>query len=329
MMAKKSCESAVTIDANEADTHICLGLIDNGTGQYADAAEQYRLALRLEPANDNAIRGLASAYQHLGKSAEAEETYKSAIATRPSYWLGYNELGGLYMTMGRYQEAAEMFTQATKRAPDSFRGYSNLGGAYVALNRYSEAVGELRHSIDIRPTYAAYSNLGTALFMLRQYAGAAESYRAALALSDKDYVVWGNLAYAYRYVGRQEDAKSAFEKAIALALVGLEVNALDAVIHADLSTYYAATGNRGDALMHLKKALEESKYQDPELIFDAALVYHDFGDRDHTMEWLGKALAAGYSPTVALNSPPLDDLHQDPQFQSIIAKAGPSRQNLP
>ena len=319
--AKGACESAVSFGENDADAHTCLGLIDAGTGKYDDAIQQYQFALRLEPANDSAIRGLASAFQAAGRTADAEKTYKNAIAARPNYWLGYNELGKLYMAMGRYEESAEMFTQVTTIAPDSFRGYSNLGGAYLALGRNTDAVTALRRSIEVRPTYAAYSNLGTALFLLRQYVKAADSYKAALALNDKDYVVWGNLADAWHYAGRQAEEKIPFGKAISLALARLEVNPIDPPVHADLAMYYATLGKRDRALTHLQKALQGSKHQDPELIFDAAVVYHDCGERDQAIEWVGKALAAGYSPTEALNAPPLEDLHSDPRFQSFVKAA--------
>ena len=64
--------------------------------------------LDLEPTDDDAVRGLGSAYVNLGKMAEAEETYKRAIAIRPNYWREYNALGALYMSEGRYSEAAGM-----------------------------------------------------------------------------------------------------------------------------------------------------------------------------------------------------------------------------
>ena len=318
--ALNSCEKSVVLDAQHAGPHVCLGLVYNGTGKYEEASKQYQMAVDLEPTNDDAIRGLASAYRSLGKISDAEKTYKSAIAARPSYWLGYNALGSLYMGVGRYREAAEMFTRVTTLAPDSFRGYSNLGGAYVLLDQYTDAVAIFNRSIEIRPTYAAYSNLATAYFRLRQYTNAADSYRKALAINDQDYLVWGNLGSAYYYSGKRSESRGAYEKAISLAKLQLDINPRDGSVMGDLATYYSMLERRGEAFTYVEKALQQSGYNDPDLLFDVAMVHNQFGQTKEAIDWLAKTLAAGYSPSTVLNAPALDNLHSNPQFQSLFTK---------
>jgi Tfp pilus assembly protein PilF len=78
--AQAACEKAITIDASQADSHVCLGMVNEGTGKYDDAVTQYRRAVELEPTSDDAIRGLASAYARLGKSDEAERHCKRSMS---------------------------------------------------------------------------------------------------------------------------------------------------------------------------------------------------------------------------------------------------------
>jgi serine/threonine protein kinase/tetratricopeptide (TPR) repeat protein len=189
--AQDACEKAITMDTSKAESHICLGMVHEGTGKYDDAVSQYRRAVELEPTSDDAIRGLASAYARLGKTGEAEKTLQVAINVRPQYWKNYNSLGGLYISEGRYEEAAKMFSQVIALAPDSFRGYSNLGATFIRLDRYPEAIKLLQNSIAIRPTEDAFSNLGTAFYSLRQFDEAGKSYCEATKLNDKKYVIWG------------------------------------------------------------------------------------------------------------------------------------------
>lgn len=320
--AQTACAQALALDGNLAEGHGCLGLVYNGTGRYENAVVEYRRAVYFEPTNDDAIRGLAAAYANLGRMGDAESTYMAAIATRPNYWGGYNALGGLYMSEGRYLEAAEIFSRVTALAPDSFRGYSNLGGAYVLLGKYTEAITALEQSIAIRGTVDAYSNLATAYFNLRRYDDAASNYMRAAALDDRNYVVWGNLADAYYYSGRRHaEAIEMYKKALLLAKARLAVNPRETSVLGDIASYYAVLGNRDQALDYLNKAFEQSGNKDPDLLFQAAMVHNQFGETDATLEWLSKALSAGFSATTIADAPALEGLHSNAQFRKMLQRA--------
>src|ERR1700678_1371258 len=130
--------------------------------------------------------------------------------------------------------------------------YSNLGGTYVQLGRYAEAQTNLERSISIRPTDDAYSNLGTALYNQDLFDEAAANYRESLKLNDQDYATWGNLADAYYYSkANRSQSPEAYEKAISLAKVRLEVDPKDTFALADVSTYYAALNKRDEAFNYL------------------------------------------------------------------------------
>jgi serine/threonine-protein kinase len=117
----------------------CLGTVYNGTGKYEEAASEFQHVLQTDRTNDDAYRGLAFAYEHLGKMTEAEDTYRRAISARPEYWAGYSWLGAFFYRGARYDEASLMFAQVIKLAPDNARGYSNLCGAYIMAELYLRA----------------------------------------------------------------------------------------------------------------------------------------------------------------------------------------------
>jgi serine/threonine-protein kinase len=317
--AQRSCEKSVSLDSNSASAHVCLGIVYEGTGKYEEAVREYQLAIAAESANDDAIRGLASAYQRLGKMDEAEATYRAAISARPNYWENYNALGGFYFARGKYPQAAEMFTRVTDLAPDSFRGYSNLGAARLQLGRDDDAIKALMRSLEIRPTYSAFSNLATAHFRLRQYDDAAYNYSQALALDDKDYLVWGNLGDSYYYsIINRSKAASAYERAISTATKNLEVNPRDASVHGDLAGYYSMTGKRDEALRQLRDSLVLSEEQDPTLLYQAALVYNQLGETNMSINYLAKAIVAGYSVSNISNAQALNNLHANPRYQALL-----------
>jgi len=318
--ASKACEKAVAMDAGQADSHNCLAMVYNGTGRYEEAAKEFRRAVEIEPTNDEAINGLASAYAKLEKTEEAERAFQAAIALRPQYWRNYNSLGALYVSEGRYEDAARMFAEVVSLSPDSFRGYSNLGATYIRLGRYQDAVSALQNSLKIRPTEDAFSNLGTAFFALRKFEEAAQTYAQATKLDRRDYVVWGNLGDAYYYSGKRNDAMAAYQQASTLASDRLRVNPRDASVWSDLSGYAAMLGRKQEAYAHLIQALRLSEEKDPDVLFEAAMVHNQFGETSAALHWLRKARTAGFSPATMADAPALDNLHSDPEFQSILGR---------
>ena len=91
--AQAGCEDAVKLGNAGAAGHVCLGLIDDGTGHSPEAAAEFQLALGLEPTNEDAAIGLALAYEHEGKITEAEKAYQQAIQSHPNSRFSYNSFG--------------------------------------------------------------------------------------------------------------------------------------------------------------------------------------------------------------------------------------------
>lgn len=296
---------------------MCLGLLDNGTGQYEKAAEQFQQAVELESTNDRAYRSLADAYQHLNLPDKAEETYKRAIAVRPQYWRGYALLGVFYLNQADYEKATAVFRRAADLDPENYVAFNSLGGSLLYQGKDDEAVQAFEKSIALRPSRDAYSNVAVAQFRLRRYKDSAASFNEALKLDDTNYQTWGNLGDAYYYGGETSAAATAYKKAIPMAEQQLRVNPRDAGVLGDLASYYSMLGERKQALSYLDRSLEAGR-GDKELLFNAAVVYNQLHETGSALEWLGKALAAGYSRAVVATAGPLDNLHENPRYQALM-----------
>jgi eukaryotic-like serine/threonine-protein kinase len=315
--AKYACQRALELNGNGPEGHICFGSVLNGTGQYELALEQFQAAIRLDPTDENPYLGLATAYKKLARTQEAESTYKRAIELRPNYPLGYNRLGEFQMAQGQYQDAAEMFKQVIALAPDNFAGYSNLGNAYLLQNRYSDAVPMLERAITIRRTAETLSNLGTAYFSLRRFPDAAKIYEEAVQQDEHNYEVWGNLADAYYWSpGLRHNAPDAYEKASSLAFAALAINPRDVNALGYVAEYQAMLGRRTEAMTFLDRCLRLNP-QDPNLLFNAALIYNQFGEEEATLNWLQKAIAAGLPKSALLDTPNFDSLHGNSRFMQL------------
>ena len=314
--AQQACAKAIELGNAGAEGHICLGTLENATGQSEKAAEQFQQAVQLDPVNDQAYWHLAEAYQNLNQLDKAEEALQRRIRVRPGYWRGYSALGVFYISQAEYDKAQAMFEKAASLKPNNYRDYSNLGAALLYEGKDEEATRAFEKSIAIRPSHMAYDNLGVAYLRLRKFDQAARSTQEGVKLEDSDYEAWGNLGDAYYYGGNHEEAVQAYQKAISLAEQKLKIDPQDTDVLSDLATYWAMLGDRAHALNYLDGSLVNKK--DKQLLFQAALVYNQLHETGTALEWLSKALAAGYSKSVVSKTPNLDNLHDNPRYQALM-----------
>lgn len=316
--SQDACQMGGHLDDQLPAAHTCLGTLFARVGNYAEAVNEFAQVLESEPTNDGAYRGLASAYEHVGRLQEAENTYKRAIALRPNYWATYNWLGVFYYNRARFQEASDMFRQAVALAPDSVRGYYNLAASSMEEARYDDAIKASERSIAIQPSAYGYTNLGSAYFFLKRYEDAVRAFEQAVRFSEKDPLVWLNLGDGYYWSpGRRKDAAAAYEKCAALALEELKVNPKDSAMYGNLAVCQAMQGQKEIAIETLNRGFHLAP-EDPFLMFQAALVYNQFGEREETLRWLAKSRAAGYSQVKFRDYPNFDALHSESRFQELL-----------
>lgn len=314
--AQENCSKAESITAGQD----CLGTIYNGTGRYQDAVRQFQLALKHNPTDDDAYRGLAYAYERQGNVVEAEQTFRSAINMRPQYWASYNWLGIFYLRHHRYQQAAEMYQQVTNLAPDNFRGYANLCSAYLVMARYSDALAACQRSIVARINASAFNNMGVVYFYQRRFDDAARASQDALKVEPNNRIAWANLAEVYYWTGRKQESADAYRKAIDLGEQELRVNPQNAALLSYLGLYHAVLGKRAVATAYRDKALAVDSGS-VDVLFNAAIITNVIGDSDAALSWLEKALDAGLTPEFAQATPYFEKLRSSKRFQALLQRS--------
>jgi tetratricopeptide (TPR) repeat protein len=316
--AQRSCSHAVTLNADLADTHLCQGIMQGGTGHYSEAVAQFQKVLDIEPANTFAYEGLANAQYNLKRISEAEATYQRAISVRPNYWAPYNWLGVLYLRTGENEKAAEMFRKVTKLDPGNHQAFYDLCGADFYLGKTADAEEMCKKSLAIRPNGTAYSNLGTLTFYQGHFDRSAEYFQKAVPFSPKDSTLWGNLGDAYRWSSHERaKAVPAYRKAAALAREGLRVNPKDYSLLGNLALYEAKSSNIKQAIRDLEKSLSLAP-KNLQLTYNAALVYHLAGQQAKALDYLRRARDGGYPAQSIGADPEWKSMKGNPEFQQII-----------
>ena len=316
-LAKTNCDDAVKLGNAGADGHLCLGHIDSGTGHYPEAESEFQLALALEPTNEGAALRLALAYQSAGKISEAEKAFQQSIQAHPNSRFSYNDFGTFYQGQNEHEKALQMYARVTQIAPEWYVPYVNMGSIYNDMGQYEKAVDSSKRSIAIRPTYAGYVNLGAAYFGLQKFTEAAAAYEEAAKLDPQQYVIWGNLGDALYQLGKKDQAAEPLRKAVALATTELKVNPHDPNVLSDLASYESELGDRKDSLTYLEQALQYT-HNDKDVLLEAASIYNHLGETGLAVEWLAKAVHAGYAVDKIRSMHEFDNLAGTPGYQQLM-----------
>ena len=291
-LARHSAESALKANPQLADAHITRGRIQNGTGDYNGAAQSFEEALHLDKRNQEALYGLGAAYASLGQMATAESTYLRAVSYRPSDWRAHKKLGVFYLSYGFFEKSLKPLQYVVELTPDNAQGYNNLGVAFMRLGRYDEARKNYQRTIDLDPRASAITNMSNLEFFAGNYTASIAWNRRALAMNEKSFRVWGNLAAAYERLGERKEMERAYRNAIALVQQELKVNPNSGDLFSYLAHYQAPLGERQNAIANMRKAVEIDS-SEPELWHRNAETWFSLGNEEESVRALREAVRLG------------------------------------
>lgn len=314
--ALANCQKAQQLDNSLPVVYVTLGRIHQDTGQYDLALQEYQRALQLDPRSADAVLGLAKSYESAGRASDAEAAYRNAVALRPDSWNGYNQLASFLDDHQRYDEAIVEYRHAIALTPDNAALFSNLAGVYSDMGEqhYPEAEQNYRKSIALEPTYQAYASLGYLYIQERKFAEAAEAEERAVHMNDKQYLVWGNLAFAYEGLKDRKKEGEARDREIALLEQAVQQTPRDAVVQSNLGLLYAKKKFREKAISRIQSALALSP-DDPTVLEAAGEAYEDMGDRAHALQYIEKSIQKGSTLADLKIIPDLEGLLSDPNFR--------------
>jgi eukaryotic-like serine/threonine-protein kinase len=299
------------------EVHLALGSVYTATGKTGEAVAELKRAQELAPNSDEVYRRLGDVYRASGKKEEALAAYQKAVDSNPYFWVNHDAIGGAYLRFGETQKALPFFQKVTELEPENAVGFDNIGNVYLREGKYQECIPFYERALRIQPYYGTYSNLGTAYFFLKRYDESVKMFEQAVALNPNEQQAVANLADAYRWSGRSEQAKATYDKAIALAYKELRVNPRDAGILSNLGLFYAKKGSSPQALNFIRQARGIDR-TDVSLIYDEAVVESLAGNQHAALKALREALQKHYPAEEAQSDPELAKLQALPEFTTLL-----------
>ena len=130
---------AITLDQESSIAHNQLGNVLADRNALEEAIEQYRQALRINPANAGAQYNLAMALDDRGDLDGAIQHYEDTLRLDPTHAYAHNNLGAILFQRGELDRAIDHFQQALKARPELAQARDNLSRALAVRAKTEKA----------------------------------------------------------------------------------------------------------------------------------------------------------------------------------------------
>ena len=181
-------EKAYALDNKEEQACYEAGYLYNGKGNYDKALEWLNKAIGLKP-TVNSYNELGFAYYSLKKNDEAIAAYKNALRINPLNGTAYKGMGDVYRrnyTPAKTTEAIENYRVAIRNNPSSAGSHFGMGWCFNEFRNYDSSIIYLLKALQLDKTIqAAYTELGYAQYMKGLNYEALKTFDNGLALNPK------------------------------------------------------------------------------------------------------------------------------------------------
>jgi tetratricopeptide (TPR) repeat protein len=185
--AEKELEDALAQDPNQAGFHLDLGRVLLQERRVADAENQYRAVLVLEPRNSLAHVALAGLLRRTGRASLALDEVGTALQSDPNSAAAFLEKGQCEYTLGLLEEAAQDFDHFSRLEPGRPDGHYLLGLLEIQRLRFSSAIENLQDAVKIDPNLKeAYYYMAEAYYKSGNYVQAKKALAECLNIDPTD-----------------------------------------------------------------------------------------------------------------------------------------------
>lgn len=123
------------VDQSGPNVHNNLGDVYARHHNFEKAAEEFKMAIKINPAYGDAYHNLGNTYHALGQLDLAIENYQKALSLNPNIWQSYQNLASIYYQMGDYKKAEEDINKAIEVNPNNPGLQDNKKIIEQALNK--------------------------------------------------------------------------------------------------------------------------------------------------------------------------------------------------
>jgi tetratricopeptide (TPR) repeat protein len=317
-LAKATFERWTARHPEDADMLINAGLTAFDAADYAQALDFFEKAAEaasVEEQKSGARTFRANTLDMLGRYDEAVDAYEEVIAETPEWWEAHANLGICHARNGQPARAEAAFRRGLEDCPGSPEIRDELAAHLLAERRdLHEALRLSEEAVALgRDEIRHLHTLGEARLVIGDEAGAAEAYRAMLALDPENPEAHLELGLLHEARGEVREAEEHFVESLK------SDPANPRALYSYASLYYAADDLETAEELLVRAVASDARYSPA--LSALASVRARRGDYRDALDYIEKAVEAGESDVEHFKSAlEFAPLRADPRFRSLLSR---------
>ncbi len=188
---------AAQLQPRQLDPHLSAAPLLAEENRFADAEQEYKQALAIDPKSQEALTGLIGIYLRGRRFGEAEDIARKMVAAQPNDSNAHLQLGNLLVADGQPEAAIPELQTAARLAPTNLTVQRQLVQAYMAGKKFQPAEAQLHTLLAFTPNDAGlHRELGEALLNEHKFPEAQKEFATAVQLKPDYGEAYGDLAFA-------------------------------------------------------------------------------------------------------------------------------------
>jgi tetratricopeptide (TPR) repeat protein len=317
-LAKATFERWTARHPEDADMLINAGLTAFDATDYAQALDFFEKAAEaasVEEQQSGARTFRANTLDMLGRYDEAVDAYEEVIAETPEWWEAHANLGICHARNGQPARAEAAFRRGLENCPGSPEIRDELAAHLLAERRdLHEALRLSEEAVALgRDEIRHLHTLGEARLAIGDEAGAAEAYRAMLALDPENPEAHLELGLLHEAHGEVREAEEHFVESLK------SDPANPRALYSYASLYYAADDLETAEELLVRAVASDARYSPA--LSALASVRARRGDYRDALDYIEKAVEAGETDVEHFKSAlEFAPLRADPRFRSLLSR---------
>ena len=214
--AQASFQQALADDPSSAEALYGMGSVYLNQNKNAAARDMFERCLKQKAdypdTHPDAWNNLGVIATRESNMAEAIEDFKQALNMNPNHLLSLNNLGNAYRLQKKWDEARNALERALNIAPEDSEANYSLGMVYAQTDDTNKAYDHLQRALKARPDYPeALNNLGVLYLVTRRPDQAVATFQECIRVAPAFDQAYLNLARVYVLQGSRDRARELLE----------------------------------------------------------------------------------------------------------------------